>query len=167
MGHPLPLAGCIPVVVMDNVSEVFESLLDWRQFSVRIAEADVEKIPEILKSIVAERNGSLVVQMQRALAKVWHRFAWASSPLHKTVLQQLFKDNAVAEQQRVPKEPLLGAPSKRDGDAVAGEEAGKALETGAKPTRGHHYRARRRYPVHEDAFSTMMMWLHSRIAGTR
>lgn len=32
------LHGCIPVVIMDNVDPVFASILDWTQFSVRIAE---------------------------------------------------------------------------------------------------------------------------------
>lgn len=32
------LHGCIPVVIMDNVDPVFATLLDYSQFSVRIAE---------------------------------------------------------------------------------------------------------------------------------
>ena len=32
------LHGCIPVVVKDDVDEVFSTLLDWSTFSIRIAE---------------------------------------------------------------------------------------------------------------------------------
>ena len=32
------LHGCIPVVIKDDVDEVFASLLDWSTFSIRIAE---------------------------------------------------------------------------------------------------------------------------------
>ena len=32
------LHGCIPVVIQDDVDEVFAPLLDWSTFSIRIAE---------------------------------------------------------------------------------------------------------------------------------
>ena len=32
------LNGCIPVIIMDEVDAVFETILDWNLFSVRIAE---------------------------------------------------------------------------------------------------------------------------------
>lgn len=125
--------GCIPVVVMDNVTEGFDSLLDWRQFSVRIAEADIERTPEILSSI----SDPLLRQMQASLAKVWHRFAWMGSALHRSILPDIYAMN------------------KRRGAA--------APELPSK----HPFRPRQRYPVHEDAFATLMTWLHGRIADTR
>ncbi len=57
---------------MDNVHAVFESILDYSQFSVRVAQADIAKLPAILQSIPAGK----VLQMQKALARVWHRFAY-------------------------------------------------------------------------------------------
>jgi hypothetical protein len=51
---------------MDNVEEAFESVLDYKQFSLRINESDIERTPDILRSI----PDSLVLQMQRSLAKV-------------------------------------------------------------------------------------------------
>ncbi|KAG2481857.1 hypothetical protein HYH03_019181 [Edaphochlamys debaryana] len=45
------LHGCIPVIIFDRVHAVFESILDLDSFSVRIAEADVEKILDILKAL--------------------------------------------------------------------------------------------------------------------
>lgn len=32
------LHGCIPVIVMDDVHAVFETMLDWDSFSVRVSE---------------------------------------------------------------------------------------------------------------------------------
>jgi hypothetical protein len=66
------LHGCIPVLIMDNVHGVFESLLDYSQFSVRVAQADIAKLPAILQAIPASK----VLEMQVALARVWHRFAY-------------------------------------------------------------------------------------------
>jgi hypothetical protein len=48
------------------------------------------------------------------------------------------------------------------------EEANKKKWGGApKLPLDHPLRPRTRYPVHEDAFSTLMMWLHGRIEATR
>ena len=118
---------------MDNVSEAFDGLLDWKQFSVRIAEADIERTPEILLSI----SDPLLQQMQASLAKVWHRFAWMGSALHHSTLPGIYDAN-------------------KGRGAAAPELPPKRL-----------FRPRRRYPVHEDAFVTLMTWLHSRIADTR
>ena len=47
---------------------------------VRIAEADIERTPEILAAIVDSDGGRRRLrQMQRGLARVWHRFAWAGA----------------------------------------------------------------------------------------
>lgn len=42
------LHGCIPVIIMDNVHGVFESILDWDSFGVRIKEDQVLNLPHIL-----------------------------------------------------------------------------------------------------------------------
>ncbi len=134
------LHGCIPVVVMDNVSEVFETILDWAQFSIRIPESDIEKTPEILKSIDDEQ----LQRMQRALAKVWHRFAWTTSPLHRHVLPGIFKENLERPYFNFKK---MGYPPELPAT--------------------HPFRAREQYPVREDAFHTLLQWLHSRIKDVR
>ena len=54
---------------MDNVHAVFESILDWDSFSVRIRESALESVPDILNAISPER----LAKMQRHLARVWHR----------------------------------------------------------------------------------------------
>ena len=37
------LHGCIPLVVMDGVDAVFESILDWSRFSVRLPSSDIPR----------------------------------------------------------------------------------------------------------------------------
>lgn len=38
------LHGCLPVIIMDLVEEKFESLLDYGAFSVRVPEAELERV---------------------------------------------------------------------------------------------------------------------------
>ncbi|KAG2438928.1 hypothetical protein HYH02_010722 [Chlamydomonas schloesseri] len=45
------LAGCVPVVIGDGVLEAWEPYLDWNQFGVRVAEADIPRLHEILAAI--------------------------------------------------------------------------------------------------------------------
>ena len=66
------LHGCIPGIIMDNVQAQFESVLDFGAFSVRIAQKDIPRIPQLLLSVSAQR----VQEMQRSIAKVWHRLSY-------------------------------------------------------------------------------------------
>ncbi len=79
------LHGCIPVVVMDGVHAVFESILDWDSFGLRIRERSVEHLPEILMSIPEDK----VLRMQRTLSRMWHRFAYVTHPKLKGVATEL------------------------------------------------------------------------------
>jgi hypothetical protein len=63
------LHGCIPVVIMDEVHAVYESILVWDSFSVRVNQASVKQLPEILLSIPKDK----VQRMQPRLRRVWHR----------------------------------------------------------------------------------------------
>ncbi len=63
------LHGCIPVVIMDNVHAVFESILDWDSFSLRVPENMTEHLPIILQAVPPDR----IARMQRNLQQVWHR----------------------------------------------------------------------------------------------
>lgn len=60
------LHGAIPVIIMDGVHAPFESLLDWPSFSLRVAEDDLAKLPQLLAAVPAAR----VKAMQANLAKV-------------------------------------------------------------------------------------------------
>ncbi|KAG2483237.1 hypothetical protein HYH03_017894 [Edaphochlamys debaryana] len=48
------LAGCVPLVISDGVLEPFEPALSWSDFGVRVAEADIPRLHEILEAITPE-----------------------------------------------------------------------------------------------------------------
>ncbi|KAG2445204.1 hypothetical protein HYH02_008672 [Chlamydomonas schloesseri] len=83
------LHGCIPVVVMDGVQAVFESILDWDSFSIRIREDDaaLEALPQLLSAVSPER----LAHMQRHLSRVWHRFAYTQTPFIKAAVEHTIK----------------------------------------------------------------------------
>eukprot|EP00899_Mesostigma_viride_P002130 jgi/Mesvir1/11918/Mv00256-RA.1 len=68
------LLGCIPVIVEDNRAQMFEEVLPWDRFSVRVAEEDVATLEDKLRSIEPET----VASMQRQLACVWPMLLWTS-----------------------------------------------------------------------------------------
>ena len=71
--------------------------------------------------------------------QVWHRFAWTRSSLHRSSMPQFYRENRA-----------------------------NAIKGGAPEIPSDHpMRARSKYPVKDDAFATLMMWLHSRIEATR
>ena len=70
------LHGCLPVVIMDDVHSLFESIIDWAGFSIRIKEEDISKTVDILLSISPEK----LSLMQTSLKKVWHRFRYLTGP---------------------------------------------------------------------------------------
>ncbi len=76
------LHGCVPVVIMDRVHSIFESILDWPSFSLRLKEDQLAQLPELLLAVPPAR----LEAMQAALARVWHRFTYFS---HPAIRQQL------------------------------------------------------------------------------
>ena len=139
------LHGCIPVIVMDNVEEAFEGVLDHKEYSIRISESDIERTPEILRSI----SDAQLLQMQRSLAKVWNRFAWARSSLHRTVMPAIYSDNRKSRKAM-----------EETGPVPSGSKAPILSTNALQPD--HPFLPKERFPVREDAFSTLMMWLHGR-----
>jgi hypothetical protein len=55
--------------LQDNVHVSFESIIDVTQFSIRVPQADLEKLPEVLQAVPQARRE----EMQRALTRVWQR----------------------------------------------------------------------------------------------
>lgn len=50
--HALPLPrSCIPVIIQDQVHLGFESILDFASFTVRIAEKDLARVPQVRCSL--------------------------------------------------------------------------------------------------------------------
>ncbi|GFR42914.1 hypothetical protein Agub_g3913, partial [Astrephomene gubernaculifera] len=90
------LHGCIPLVLMDGVHAVFESILEWDAFSVRLREEAVnEHLPQVLLSFSPEQ----IERMQRRLAVVWQRFAYTGGHLLNRDLQNTYDHNRVVRQR--------------------------------------------------------------------
>ncbi|KAG2443675.1 hypothetical protein HXX76_002023 [Chlamydomonas incerta] len=60
------LAGCVPVVIGDGVLEAWEPYLDWNQFGVRVAEADIPRLHTILAGIGPEEYARKVRSLRCA-----------------------------------------------------------------------------------------------------
>lgn len=99
------LHGCLPLIIMDNVHTVFETILDFDAFSVRVKESSIEDIPVILKAIPQDQ----VKRMQLKLSKVWHRFAYASGTLlqaqvNETIGRNLNEVSDLEARGKVPRD---------------------------------------------------------------
>ncbi|GLC75556.1 hypothetical protein PLESTF_001656500 [Pleodorina starrii] len=123
------LHGCIPVIIMDGVQVIFESILDVEQFSIRIPEGDLDRIVEILVSIPAER----IKTMQDNINKVWHRFRYLGLRMATLEARQRLTQYEEDHDGEAPKNP------------------------------GSEYMVSRQ----DDAFDTILQWLHSRIPDVR
>ncbi|GFR40870.1 hypothetical protein Agub_g1521 [Astrephomene gubernaculifera] len=132
------LHGCIPVIIMDNVHIKFETLFDVDSFTVRIPEADAGRILEILQAIPAEKLRS----MQAHLGQVWHRYRYADLPGLSSALRKQMESNA--------RDPLA-----------------KEAEALSATKEVRYPRSFKGDPRVDDAFSTIMQWLYSRIPHTR
>ncbi|KAL4452535.1 hypothetical protein ABPG75_008197 [Micractinium tetrahymenae] len=131
------LNGCLPVIIMDDVVVSFDSVVDLSAFTVRIAQQDVEKLPEILQAISEERRQ----EMRAAMARVWNRFTYSSYRPYAKRIRELQQQNA-AEREAAglrPEDPPLSLPA-----TVADLD-----------------------PSADDAFGTVMAWLYHRIPRTR
>ena len=65
-------AGCIPVVIANNLTMPFEHYVDWRSFSVTVKETDISKLSFVLKNI----SKSKIQEMQDNLNKVKLHFSY-------------------------------------------------------------------------------------------
>ncbi|KAG2431439.1 hypothetical protein HXX76_009454 [Chlamydomonas incerta] len=190
-GEDAVLHGCIPLIIMDGVHAVFESIIDWSAFSIRIAESAVnEQLPQFLKSI----SPAQIELMQRKIAMVWHRFAYTTGPLMQDNLAATYGANRVLRRhvrnllpvnaveadtrrtldtvQRLTRGGMLPVPGWLGLDSIK-EQNGTGVAWQGQPDGewlgpvGHPQRAYRRFPVLNDAWHTILAWLHSRIPSTR
>eukprot|EP00897_Mesotaenium_endlicherianum_P005535 jgi/Mesen1/5009/ME000025S04409 len=75
------VAGCIPVVVQENVTMPFDGLLmDWKDFAVVLNNDDLPRLPEILAGYSEEQQE----RMRQSGAQVFTRFLWRSPSLTGT-----------------------------------------------------------------------------------
>lgn len=66
------VTGCVPVIIQEHVYQPYEEVLPYEEFSVRLNNADIPRLPEILNSIDEEK----LQKMQRALEVYWPAFVW-------------------------------------------------------------------------------------------
>lgn len=124
----------------------FESIVDLSAFTVRIAQADAEKLPDILLAIPHEKRQ----EMRAALARVWQRFTYSSYRPYAKRFRELQQQHAEAATA-----------------AQAGAAAGAAAEQQQQQPLSLPATVPDLDPAADDAFSTIMAWLHSRIPHTR
>ncbi|KAG1661030.1 hypothetical protein FOA52_005345 [Chlamydomonas sp. UWO 241] len=154
------LHGCVPVVIMDGAHVVFETILDWPQFSIKIPEADINRTIEILLDVKPRRLRS----MQAHLARVWNRFRWVGGPALQAAAGRQLREN-LAEHDKLREERVRQEAEQKKADAAAATGAGDDTHDThggvqlPRPFRGD--------PSTDDAFGTLMQWLHSRIPMTR
>lgn len=75
--------GCIPVIMQDEVSQPFDDILPYDKFSVRVAEKDLERLPEMLRKIPTSCDGVgpddlCLPRMRQQLACAVRSFLWSS-----------------------------------------------------------------------------------------
>jgi hypothetical protein len=121
------LHGCIPVIIQDEVDVSFESLFDVSEFSLRIAQKDMEQIPEILNAVSKEE----IQKLQQGVAKMMVRYSYLSYEPHAK-LSQLIREDWEAE--------LAG---RNNSTARATEEEEEDEKTGEKEEEVEKRRRRR------------------------
>ncbi|KAG6511591.1 hypothetical protein ZIOFF_029664 [Zingiber officinale] len=67
---------CVPVIIVDHFVLPFEEVLDWRAFSVVVAEKDIQNLKDILLGIGAEQYRI----MQMNVKKLQKHFLWNARP---------------------------------------------------------------------------------------
>jgi hypothetical protein len=68
-------AGCVPVIIQDEVLTPWEGWLDVSKYSLRVAQADAPRLVETLRAVPPETRAEL----RRGLARVWHRYVWSGA----------------------------------------------------------------------------------------
>lgn len=71
------LQGCIPVIVQDGIFLPYENVLNYESFAVRILEADIPNLINILRGF----NETEIEFKLRNLQKIWQRFLYCDSIL--------------------------------------------------------------------------------------
>ncbi|KAG2424862.1 hypothetical protein HYH02_015125 [Chlamydomonas schloesseri] len=142
------LHGCVPVIVMDNVSAVFEEQLDFSSFSIRVGEAEAELayLPERLQSVPPK----ILEGMQKKLRTVWQRYAYVSHPLIASETQRVIDNNVAMWRQKILADMAAGTAGPDAAERMTARLGDKAV-----------------YPAQDDAFQTILQWLASRIADSR
>jgi hypothetical protein len=68
------LHGCIPLIVQAGIHLPFENVLDYKPFTLQVAEKDLPHLVRILQGIDETRVDAMLSSMQ----KMWQRFTYHS-----------------------------------------------------------------------------------------
>ncbi|MCO5614912.1 hypothetical protein L7F22_069197 [Adiantum nelumboides] len=71
------LHGCIPVIIQDGIQLIYENVLDYSQFAVRIKEDEISQLVNILRAI----NETQLDLKFKAIQQLWQRFLYRDSIL--------------------------------------------------------------------------------------
>ena len=135
--------------LQDNVDVSFESIIDLSKFTLRIPQADLERLPQILLAVPEERRH----EMRRHLARVWQKFAYSSYRPYAKRFREVQKEN-------------LRLRAEAAADGAGGGGAGSSSIGSSEPV-SLPDTVEDLDPAADDAFGTIMAWLHSRIEATR
>lgn len=147
------LHGCIPVPIMDEVHVSFESIIEFSAIGVRVAQKDVERLPEILLAVTEKRRA----EMQRNIARVWQRHAYSGYRGFRRrflELQAQYRQAAEAAANATQEEGVPAGGARRQ---LSASKASASLPETVPDLD----------PEADDAFTTAMGWLYSRIEATR
>jgi hypothetical protein len=67
---------CVPVIVTDDIQLPFQNAIDYRALSIKVAHADVFRLPELLRQVTDDR----LRKKQQALCKWWKAMTYQSPP---------------------------------------------------------------------------------------
>lgn len=76
--------GCIPVIISDNYQPPLIDFLNWDEFSVTVAEKDIDKIEIILNNISMKE----IVKMRKKVIEVYENW-FDNKNLHKTIIKKI------------------------------------------------------------------------------
>lgn len=66
------MAGCIPVILADEIEFPYENVLDWRNLTVKIPESEAERTMDILRALPQRA----IDEKKAAIDEVWRRVSW-------------------------------------------------------------------------------------------
>lgn len=78
------LHGCIPVIIQDGIHLIYENVLEYQDFAVRIREDEIPQLVNILRAV----NETEIDSKLDAVQKLWPRFIYRDSILLEAERQQ-------------------------------------------------------------------------------
>ena len=144
--------------MQDEIDVSFESIVDLSAFTVRISQAIAERLPEILAAIPHEKRQ----QMRAALARVLQRFTYSSYRPYAKRFQELQEHHATAAAAAVAVAVAVAGTEQQQQQQQQHGQQGQRQQQLSLPATVADLD-----PAADDAFGTIIAWLHNRIPDTR